>query len=175
MPVNEDLFLKRYNDLNERQQDAVNAIYGPVMVIAGPGTGKTEVLSVRIANLLRSEAQVQPHEILCLTYTEEATNSMRRRLVNIIGPAAHRVNIFTFHAFCNNVIQNNSEYFSQRTLQPISDLERTELLYKMLEELPQGHVLRKLSGNIYFDAGKINRLFDLMKREHLTPEFISAA
>ena len=175
MTINEDLFLERYNTLNERQKEAVDTIYGAVMVIAGPGTGKTEVLSMRIANLLRSEAQVQPHEILCLTYTEEATNAMRRRLVQITGPAAHKVNIYTFHAFCNNVIQNNSEYFSQRTLQPISDLERTELLYKMLDELPSGHTLRKLSGNIYFDAGKINRLFEIMKREHLTPEFISAA
>ncbi len=175
MAISEDLFLDRYNKLNERQKDAVDTIYGAVMVIAGPGTGKTEVLSMRIANLLRSEAQVQPHEILCLTYTDEATNSMRRRLVQITGPSAHKVNIYTFHTFCNNVIQNNSEYFSQRTLQPISDLERTELLYKMLDELPPGHALRKLAGNIYFDAGKINRLFDVMKREHLTPDFISSA
>src|ERR1700744_3294220 len=173
--IAEDLFLERYNKLNERQREAVDTIYGAVMVIAGPGTGKTEVLSMRIANLMRSEAQVQPHEILCLTYTDEATNAMRRRLVQIIGPAAHKVNIHTFHAFCNNVIQNNSDYFSMRTQQPITDLERTELLYKMLEDLPQGHLLRKLSGNIYFDAGKLSRLFDMMKREHLTPEYISAS
>ena len=169
----EDFFLERYSSLNEQQREAVASIYGAVMVIAGPGTGKTEVLAMRIAYLLRSEAQVQPQEILCLTYTDEATNSMRRRLVQIIGPAAHKINIYTFHAFCNNIIQNNGEYFSARNLQPISDLERTELLYRLIEELPQGHPLRKLSGNIYFDAGKLNRLFDLMKREHLTPELIS--
>ncbi|MES2701119.1 MAG: ATP-dependent DNA helicase [Bacteroidota bacterium] len=173
MLVKEDLFEERYGKLNDRQREAVDTIYGAVMVIAGPGTGKTEVLSMRIANLLRSEAQVQPQEILCLTYTDEATNSMRRRLVQVVGPPAHKVNIHTFHAFCNNVIQNNSEYFSLRTLQPITDLERTELLYKMLEELQQGHPLRKLSGNIYFDAGKLSKLFDLMKREHLTPQHVS--
>ena len=98
MNINEDIFLQRYNNLNEQQREAVDNIYGPVMVIAGPGTGKTEVLSMRIANLLRSEAQVQPNEILCLTYTDEATNAMRRRLVQVIGTAAHRVNIHTFHA-----------------------------------------------------------------------------
>ena len=174
MLISEDPFLERYNNLNDRQRMAVDTIYGAVMVIAGPGTGKTEVLSMRIANLLRSEAQVQPQEILCLTYTEEATNSMRRRLVQVIGPAAHKVNIFTFHAFCNNVIQNNSAFFSLRELQPISDLERTEMIYKIIEDLPRGHVLRKLSGNIYFDSGKLTRLFDLMKREHLTPQYISA-
>lgn len=172
---NEELFLNRYKDLNEQQREAVDTIYGPVMVIAGPGTGKTEVLAMRIANLLRSDAQVQPNEILCLTYTEEATNSMRRRLIQIIGAAAHRVNIYTFHAFCNNVIQNNSAYFSMRTLQPITDLEKTELLYSILEELPQGHALRKLSGNIYYDAGRLSNLFDLMKRENLRYEQIAEA
>lgn len=172
MVDNEAAFLERYNKLNEEQREAVDTIYGPVMVIAGPGTGKTEVLSMRIAKLLQSEAQVQPNEILCLTYTDEATNSMRRRLLQIIGPDAHRVNIGTFHAFCNNVIQNNSEYFSMRSLQPITDLERTELLYQMIEELPKGHELRRLSGNIYFDASKLNRLFDMMKRENLTAEKI---
>ncbi|MBS1772590.1 MAG: ATP-dependent helicase [Bacteroidetes bacterium] len=173
--VNEELFLKRYGILNEQQQDAVNLIYGPVMVIAGPGTGKTEVLSMRIANLLRSDAQVQPQEILCLTYTDEATNAMRRRLVQVIGAAAHKVNICTFHAFCNTVIQNNSEYFSLRSLQPITDLERTEFLYEMLEELPQGHIMRKLSGNIYYDAGRLSKLFDMMKRESLSSKYISDA
>lgn len=175
MVVNEDLFLQRYNDLNLQQKEAVDTIYGPVMVIAGPGTGKTEVLAMRIANLLRSEAQVQPSEILCLTYTEEATNSMRRRLVQVIGAAAHKVNIATFHAFCNNVIQSNGELFSQRALQPISDLERTDLLYDILEKLPPGHVLRKLSGNIYYDAGKLNRLFSFMKQENMRyPDIIAA-
>ena len=176
MPVTaEDLYNERYEKLNERQREAVDTIYGPVMVVAGPGTGKTEVLAMRIACLIGSEAQVQPHEILCLTYTDEATNSMRRRLVQIIGPAAHKVNIFTFHAFCNNIIQANSEYFSKRNLQPITDLERTDLLYKILEDLPQGHPLRKLSGNIYFDASKLNKLFEIMKREYLSPETIAEA
>jgi len=173
--IKEDLFLERLSKLNDRQREAVDTIYGAVMVIAGPGTGKTEVLAMRIANLLRSEAQVQPQEILCLTYTDEATNSMRKRLVQITGPAAHKVNIHTFHGFCNMVIQNNSEYFSKRELQPISDLERAELMHDILEKLPSGHLLRKLSGDIYYDVGKLNRLFEMMKREHLTPELISAA
>ncbi len=175
MSINEAAFLERYNKLNKEQQEAVNTIYGPVMVIAGPGTGKTEVLSMRIANLLRSEAQVQPNEILCLTYTDEATNSMRRRLLQIIGPDAHRVNIGTFHAFCNNVIQNNSESFSERPLQPITDLERTTLLREILDELPKGHELRRLSGNVYYDTFKLNSLFDMMKRENISSQDIITA
>lgn len=173
MNLNEEAFLQRYNELNRQQQEAVDTIYGPVMVVAGPGTGKTEVLSMRIAHLLRSEAQVQPHEILCLTYTDEAAGSMRRRLTDICGSDAHKINIYTFHGFCNSIIQNHSEYFSHRTLQPITDLERTEILYEILDELPQGHPLRKLSGDIYFDTGRLYHLFDLMKRENLSPESVS--
>jgi DNA helicase-2/ATP-dependent DNA helicase PcrA len=168
-------FLSRYSKLNTTQREAVDSIYGPVMVIAGPGTGKTEVLSMRIAQLLRSEAQVQPHEILCLTYTDEATNAMRRRLVQIIGPAAHKVQIYTFHGFCNTVIQSAPDYFSKRSLQPVTDLERTEMLYDMLDNLPAGHPLRRLSGNVYYDVPRLNRLFDFMKKEAWTAQSISEA
>lgn len=173
--INEDLFLQRYNNLNDRQREAVDTIYGAVMVIAGPGTGKTEVLAMRIAALLRSEAQVQPHEILCLTYTDEATAQMRKRLLQIIGTPAHKVNIHTFHGFCNMVIQSHSEYFSRRELQAIDDLERSEMMRRLVEELPPGHRLRRLSGDIYFDTDKLGRLFDMMKKEHLQPAYVSTA
>ncbi len=171
----EAAFLARYEKLNAQQREAVDTIYGPVMVIAGPGTGKTEVLSMRIANLLRSEAQVQPHEILCLTYTDEAANSMRRRLVQIIGPAAHKIAINTFHAFCNSVIQSNPDYFSDRPLQPISDLERAEVMHDILDGLTPGHPLRRLGGNVYFDVPRLAALFEVMKKENLRPEVVSGA
>ena len=178
MLTKEEKFAERYAQLNERQKEAVDTIYGAVMVIAGPGTGKTEVLAMRIAALLRSEVQVQPYEVLCLTYTDEATNSMRKRLVQIIGTEAHRINIFTFHAFCNHIIQNNPYYFknnSRAEMQPLSDLERTDMLYKLLDGLSPGHKLRKLSGNIYSDSAKLSRLFDFMRKENLSPEVISVA
>jgi len=175
-PITEEAaFLARYEKLNDAQRVAVDTIYGPVMVIAGPGTGKTEVLSMRIAQLLRSEAQVQPQEILCLTYTDEATNAMRRRLVQIIGPAAHKVQIYTFHGFCNSIIQAAPEYFSKRSLQPITDLERAEMLYTILDSLPPGHVLRRLSGHVYFDVPRLKNLFDYMKKEDRDPATISQA
>lgn len=171
----EAAFLARYEKLNNAQKTAVDAVYGPVMVIAGPGTGKTEVLSMRIAQLLRSEAQVQPHEILCLTYTDEATHAMRRRLVQIIGPAAHKVQIFTFHGFCNTVIQSFPEHFGKGNMQPISDLERVETLHEIIDELPAGNPLRRLSGEIYFDTKRLNDLFNFMKKEAKTSKEISDA
>ncbi len=175
MIKNERLFLDRYQKLNEQQRLAVDTTEGPVMVIAGPGTGKTEILSMRIANLLRSEAQVQPYEILCLTYTDEGSVAMRKRLLQVIGEDAHRVHIFTFHAFCNSLIQSNAEYFGLRDLQPVSDLERAEILHNILEELPEGNILRRLKGNIYYDAQNLHSLFDLMKTEDWQPAQVAQA
>src|SRR5215213_8861497 len=100
-------FEEEYNRLNEKQRQAVDQVEGPVMVIAGPGTGKTQILSARIGKILLSDAQVEPHNILCLTYTDAGVVAMRRRLVQFIGPDAYRVAIHTFHAFCNDVIQDN--------------------------------------------------------------------
>jgi DNA helicase-2/ATP-dependent DNA helicase PcrA len=78
------LFHKLYKGLNADQKKAVDAIEGPVMVIAGPGTGKTAVLTLRIANILR-KTDVGPESILALTFTENGAHEMRRRLVSIIG------------------------------------------------------------------------------------------
>src|ERR1700739_1662642 len=91
-------FNTEYNRLNEQQKQAVDTIEGPVMVIAGPGTGKTQILASRIGKILL-ETDAYPENILCLTYTEAGVVAMRKRLIEFIGPDAYRVNIFTFHAF----------------------------------------------------------------------------
>lgn len=82
------------------------------MVIAGPGTGKTTVLTLRIANILR-KTDTAPQNILALTFTEVAAYEMRKRLLEIIGSAAYRVKIFTFHGFCNDIIRRFPEEFPQ--------------------------------------------------------------
>ena len=101
-------FLKELERLNQAQAEAVNHIEGPVMVIAGPGTGKTQILAARIGNILQ-KTDANPENILCLTYTDAGAIAMRSRLFRFIGPDAYRVSIFTFHAFCNSVIQENLE------------------------------------------------------------------
>ncbi|HVF96878.1 MAG TPA: UvrD-helicase domain-containing protein, partial [Flavisolibacter sp.] len=100
-------FTEEYNRLNEQQRRAVDQTEGPVMVIAGPGTGKTQILSARIGKILLSDGSVEPNNILCLTYTDSGAVAMRRRLAGFIGPDAYRVHLATFHAFCNDVIQDN--------------------------------------------------------------------
>ena len=126
-PVNfNEAFAKELSRLNEQQKIAVSTIEGPVLVIAGPGTGKTQIIATRIGQLLASEeAQAQPHNILCLTYTEAGAIAMRKRLLKIIGTDAHRITIETFHAFCNTVIQQNIEYFGRRELEPITGSARS--------------------------------------------------
>ena len=105
-------FNNEYEKLNEKQKLAVDTIEGPVMVIAGPGTGKTQILAARIGKILL-ETDVFPENILCLTYTDAGAIAMRRRLLQFIGPDAYKVNIYTFHAFCNDVIQENVSLFEK--------------------------------------------------------------
>lgn len=97
-------------DLNEAQKKAVETIQGPVLTIAGPGTGKTEILAARITNIL-STTDTKPEEILCLTYTDDGTIAMRERLLQFIGSASYRGQVSTFHGFCSKVIQEQADHF----------------------------------------------------------------
>ena len=154
--------------LNEDQRKAVLQIDGPVMVIAGPGTGKTQILSVRIGQIL-NETDAQAHNILCLTFTDAAVIAMRSRLVEIIGPEAHKVHIYTFHGFCNQVIQENLDIFGNyRQLEHLSDLEKVDVYKEIIDALPQTHRLKRLKSVPYFEAKRLANLFDMMKRENLT-------
>ena len=107
-------FKTLYSKLNNAQKQAVDALDGPVMVLAGPGTGKTQILAMRIARILADpDLQVSPSNILCLTYTESGTVAMRNRLISIIGPIAYQVRIHTFHSFCNEIIKEMIFLFSK--------------------------------------------------------------
>ncbi len=88
---------------------------GPVLVIA-VRRGKTQILAARIGKIL-TETDANAHEILCLTYTDAGAVAMRKRLFEFIGPDAYRVNIYTFHAFCNEIIQENLDYFGKLVLE----------------------------------------------------------
>ncbi len=108
-------FLEVYTGLNKEQKKAVDTIEGPVMVIAGPGTGKTQILGARIGKILL-DTDAQPDNILCLTYTDAGAVAMRKRLLGFIGADAYKVHIYTFHAFCNNIIQDNLSLFEKTSL-----------------------------------------------------------
>jgi len=165
-------FQEEYQKLNERQREAVDAIEGPVMVIAGPGTGKTQILASRIGKILL-QTDTSPENILCLTYTDSGAVAMRQRLLHFIGPDAYKVNIYTFHSFCNDIIQENLSYFEKNTLDPISDLESIELFRELIDTLPKNNPLKRYRGETYFEAGRIKNLFSDMKKEGWTPEFLN--
>src|SRR6476661_391699 len=165
-------FEEEYKRLNDQQRRAVDQVEGPVLVIAGPGTGKTQILSARIGKILLSDAQVEPSNILCLTYTDAGVVAMRRRLTQFIGPDAYRVSIYTFHAFCNDVIQENLPLFEKTSLDPISDLERIELLKELIDGFAKDHALKRYRGDVYYEISNLQALFSLMKREGWSPEFV---
>ena len=71
---------------------------------------------------------------------------MRRRLLSFIGPDAYKVNIYTFHAFCNDIIQDNLSYFEKNNLDPISELEQIQLLRELVDSFPKNHALKRYRG-----------------------------
>ena len=161
-----------YLKLNEQQRLAVDTIEGPVMVIAGPGTGKTQILASRIGKILL-ETDASPENILCLTYTDAGVVAMRKRLLQFIGPDAYKVNIYTFHAFCNDVIQDNLSLFEKTTLDAISELEKIQLFKELIDSLPKNHLLKRYRGDVYFEVKNLDNLFGNMKKEGWTPEFLN--
>ena len=164
-------FHEEYQKLNEQQRKAVDAIEGPVMVIAGPGTGKTQILAARIGKILL-DTDASPENLLCLTYTDAGAIAMRRRLNGFIGSDAYKVNIYTFHSFCNDVIKENLSIFEKTEMDPISELEKTQLLKTLIDAFPKNHPLKRYRGDVYFEIGSLADLFSTMKREGWTPAFI---
>lgn len=162
-------FNSQYQKLNPEQKTAVDTLDGPVMVIAGAGTGKTQTIALRIANILQ-KTQTNPSSILCLTFTDTAVNAMRTRLVGIIGPTAYSVRIHTFHSFCNEVILSHPEYFIfSHDLQPVDELEKLEIINDLIDKLPNGSVLQPW-GDHYFYQRDIVSAIQTLKRENVPPE-----
>jgi DNA helicase II / ATP-dependent DNA helicase PcrA len=160
-------FKSIYNRLNPQQKKAVDSIDGPVMVVAGPGTGKTQVLAARIANILL-KTDTNPRAILALTFTESAAKEMRQRLVKMIGKTGYYVQISTFHAFCSQVIKMHPEYFPiDRGSEPLSDLERYDIFQKIIDDSAI-EVIKPLN-RPYFYLTDIMYAISNLKREGFLP------
>jgi DNA helicase-2/ATP-dependent DNA helicase PcrA len=167
----EKTFESRYKALNASQKKAVDTIDGPVMVIAGPGSGKTELLSLRVGNIL-NVGTARASNILLLTFTETAARNMRERLESLIGADAFRVAIYTFHGFCTDIIGRYPEYFFNAThFRPASDLVQSEILENIFKRLPHKHILSGFHperGFAYLKEAQV-RIKDI-KKGGLTPE-----
>jgi len=163
-----DTFEDAYNRLNNAQKEAVDTIEGPVMVIAGPGTGKTQILTLRIANILRA-TDTQPENILSLTFTESGVTAMRERLAGYIGAPAYRVAIHTFHEFAGKLIREYPDAYSRAVGgRPITDLEKITLIESIIQTPTIKHI--RPSGNPQFYIKPIMGAISHMKREYITPD-----
>lgn len=120
-------FEKQYVRLNNDQKKAVDTLDGPVMVLAGPGTGKTQVLSLRIANILKN-TDTDPKSILCLTFQDASVLAMKNRLQKFIGQAAYKVQVHTFHSFCSEIIRTFPYLFDfSEAVEPIKEIDKLNL------------------------------------------------
>jgi len=162
--IGTDNFLNAYKSLNDKQKQAVDTIYGPLMVIAGPGTGKTQLLSTRVGHILR-ETDFRPYNILCLTYTTSGVAAMKQRLVDLIGPNGHDVEVYTFHSFAEKIIQRYARYNAMDTFQFIDEIDKRILIRELLEDVEFNTPLKKgvssVDNSIYF----IQNVISQMKRE----------
>ena len=164
-----DIYEQEYQKLNSQQKRAVDTVEGPVMVIAGPGTGKTQILSRRVANIL-TNYHTNPEEIVCLTYTEAGASEMLDRLEGLIGEEGRNVRVSTIHSFCSELILENPDLFGEEP-----KVITTAAKYEILKEIIDEHVteespLYKNSGNRYSSKEQLLELFTRMKRENLNKD-----
>ena len=164
----EAAFKASYDALNAAQKQAVDTIDGPVMVIAGPGTGKTQILTLRIANILQ-QTDTAPESILALTFTENGARAMRERLRLYLGSRAYRVNIHTFHGLAERLIRDYPDAYSKIIGgRPATELERISILEDILASA-EFKLLRPAGDPSYYLRPILSQISDL-KRENVSPD-----
>ena len=152
--------------LNSRQREAVVHTGGHLLVVAGAGSGKTRVLTTRISHLI-STGRVRPSEILAITFTNKAAKEMRERLEAMIGPAATRMWISTFHSACVRILRAEHEALGMRSTFTIYDAADSNRLMTMVareenidtKQYPAKKLLRQVSDlkNEMVTAGEFER------------------
>lgn len=131
-------------ELNEKQKQAIEYLEGPLLVLAGPGTGKTQLLSKKVAYILEN-TDINPENILCITFTESGAANMRERLASIIGKDASKININTYHAFGKEILaayNNYSDHPSRRFNDPIDDVTKFKIIKNLQNACEASDILR---------------------------------
>ncbi|MEI8337692.1 MAG: ATP-dependent DNA helicase [bacterium] len=169
--MNDEKFQAKYKTLTTHQKEAVDTIEGPVMVIAGPGTGKTTILTLRIANILRL-TDTPPSGILAITYTDSGVKAIKKKLREIIGTRADEVRIHTFHSFASSLISEYRDHFMHLDkANQLTEIENEILIKKILEK-KEFASLRPL-GKPEFYVNSIIHNISESKRDALTPEMVA--
>jgi len=155
-------------NLNAKQKQAVDQIDGPLMVIAGPGTGKTQLLSTRAAHIVQ-KTDISPSNILCLTYTDAAASEMRNRMQEIMGPAGGDVSVHTFHSFGKWIIDSYPDYFTEeKSLTNIDDITKKQIISSLLNDLPFRNKLRRKMDDDFTHRNNLERLIEAIKKSGKT-------
>ncbi len=161
-------FQKAYKALNTAQKQAVDAIDGPVMVVAGPGTGKTQVLTLRIANILEN-TDTEANGVLCLTFTRSGVSAMQDRLESCIGQLARSVTITTFHSFAISLIEKNYSLLDFHTMPTLlEDSQAVLLVDELLENNMWTYLRPRTDPTKYFND--LKSLISVLKREGIQPQ-----
>ena len=170
-----DNFKKHYDKLNPNQKKAVDLMDGPLLVLAGPGTGKTQLLSVRAANIIGT-GRADPENILILTFTNAAARAMRERLASIIGHAGYNVVVETFHSFANSIILESEEAVDYvRDKIELSEVEKARAIKYILDNIKDARELRPF-GAPYIHRSEIEKRISELKTEGVLPdEFLKIA
>jgi len=130
--------------LNQKQKEAVEYLDGPLLVLAGPGTGKTQLLSEKVAYILKN-TDTNPENILCLTFTETGASNMRERLKSIVGNDGLKVNIGTYHAFGSEILaqyRNYSETYERKLDSAVDEVTQFKIIKELQEKLPGNDILK---------------------------------
>lgn len=132
-------------ELNEQQKRAVEYLEGPLLVLAGPGTGKTQLLSKKVEYILKN-TDTNPENILCMTFTESGARNMRERLKTVIGADGRKVKIGTYHAIGTDILTAYANYapeYPRRLDGSIDEVRRFKIVKEIMAGLPGNDILRK--------------------------------
>ncbi len=167
-------FDKELLRLNKGQRFAVDTIDGPLLVVAGPGTGKTQLLAMRVANILR-RTDTDASGILCLTFTNKASTNMRSRILELTNQTASDVVVKTFHSFASEIMNTYPDHFwSGAKLSLAPDALQLEIVQEILASLPLDNPLAlKFMGTYTLTEDVLSGL-KLTKEAGLTPQKLAA-
>ncbi len=160
-------FEEEYQKLNKEQKDAVDTIDGPVMVVAGPGTGKTQVLALRIGYILKN-TDTKADSVLCLTFTNSGVKAMRERLYSYIGSEALKVKVATFHSFGMEMVEKfHASLGLVEAPKLMDEKDAIAIVDDILEGNPWGYIRPRGNAPKYFRD--LKSMVSTLKRERITP------
>jgi len=163
-------FTEEYKKLNVAQKQAADHLDGPLLVLAGPGTGKTTLLTARVANILRS-TDTLAENILCLTFTDSAQKTMQNRLVESIGQDAYKAHIHTFHSFGTWAMRTYPEYFAQQLrTKPADDVTRYQIFLHIFERLDHHDPLAAMNDGDYLYLPDTKTRISHLKQAGVSPD-----